>query len=90
MAITCRVFNCIELQHPTKHTYQRLAMAKTIPNPKFAYETEVFLERGDEEFKKPGKPLPLSKVRGDILTSWLWLCLDMKPIPQNNKELMLP
>ncbi|XP_019209019.1 uncharacterized protein LOC109194557 isoform X3 [Oreochromis niloticus] len=35
--------------------------------PQFAYETEMYLERATEEYKKNGNLLPTSKVKTDIL-----------------------
>ncbi|XP_063330975.1 bis(5'-adenosyl)-triphosphatase isoform X1 [Pelmatolapia mariae] len=40
---------------------------KQFPIPQFAYETEMYLERATEEYKKNGNLLPTSKVKTDIL-----------------------
>ncbi|KAL3969254.1 beta-galactoside alpha-2,3-sialyltransferase (sialyltransferase 4A) [Sarotherodon galilaeus] len=40
---------------------------KEFPIPQFAYETEMYLERATEEYKKNGNLLPTSKVKTDIL-----------------------
>ena len=40
---------------------------KQFPVPQFAYETEMYLERADEDYKKNGTLLTASKVKADIL-----------------------
>ncbi len=40
---------------------------KQFPIPQFAYETEIYLERATEDFKKNGTLLTTSKVKADIL-----------------------
>lgn len=40
---------------------------KKVPIPQFAYETEMYLERATEEYKKNGTLLATSKVKTDIL-----------------------
>ena len=40
---------------------------KQFPIPQFAYETEMYLERATEEYKKSGTLLTTSKVKADIL-----------------------
>uniref|UniRef100_A0A087X808 Uncharacterized protein n=1 Tax=Poecilia formosa TaxID=48698 RepID=A0A087X808_POEFO len=40
---------------------------KQFPIPQFAYETEMYLERGNEDYKKNGTLLTTSKIKADIL-----------------------
>ncbi|XP_054882375.1 uncharacterized protein LOC129356856 [Poeciliopsis prolifica] len=40
---------------------------KQFPIPQFAYETEMYLERGNEDYKKNGTLLTTSKIKPDIL-----------------------
>ena len=40
---------------------------KQFPIPQFAYETEMFLERANEDYKKNGTLLTTSKIKADIL-----------------------
>jgi len=39
---------------------------KQFPIPQFAYETEMYLERADEDYRKNGTLLTASKVKADI------------------------
>ena len=40
---------------------------KQFPIPQFAYETEMYLERASEDYRKDGKLLTAAKVKADIL-----------------------
>ncbi|CAI5670848.1 uncharacterized protein LOC112844062 [Oreochromis niloticus] len=50
-----------------KTTERHEPWPKQFPIPQFAYETEIYLERATEEYKKNGNLLPTSKVKTDIL-----------------------
>lgn len=40
---------------------------KQFPIPQFAYETEIYLERADEDYRRNGTLLTCSKIKADIL-----------------------
>lgn len=40
---------------------------KQFPIPQFAYETEIYLERADEDYRRNGTLLTSSKIKADIL-----------------------
>jgi len=59
---------------------------KQFPIPQFSYETEMYLERADEDYRKNGTLLTASKVKADILeklTNYIYIyslsikCTDM-------------
>ncbi|TWW77704.1 hypothetical protein D4764_12G0010940, partial [Takifugu flavidus] len=53
---------------PKKRTTERCQpLPKHFPIPQFAYETEMYLERATEDYKKNGTLLTASKVKADIL-----------------------
>ncbi|KAF7641147.1 hypothetical protein LDENG_00292070, partial [Lucifuga dentata] len=48
-------------------TERRQPWPNQFPIPQFAYETEMYLERATEDYKKNGTLLTTSKVKADIL-----------------------
>lgn len=53
---------------------------KQFPIPQFAYETEMYLERASEDYRKDGKLLTAAKVKADVLeklAETIYICIQL-------------